>query len=72
MNNTELFNNCTQTELPQGLKERLNKKQISDIAFSPDGSRLAAGGDDRIWVYDLSNGAQIAMLAGHLDIGYVH
>lgn len=67
MNNNELFNNFTQAELPSSFKERLDQKQITEIAFSPNGSRLAAGGEDRIWVYDLENDTQIAMLAGHTD-----
>ena len=65
MANTESFKNCTQPELPPSFKERLNKKQVTEIAFSPNGSRLAAGGDQRIWIYDLDSGAQLAMLAGH-------
>ena len=67
MDNNELFSIYTQSELPLSFKERLNKKQIAEIAFSPDGSQLAAGGDKRIWIYDLASGAQTAMLAGHLD-----
>lgn len=62
-----MFDNKTQKQLPQGLTERISKKQVSVLSFSSDKSRLAAGGDGRIWVYDLSTEAQFAVLSGHTD-----
>ena len=62
-----MFNANNQIELPQSLKERLNNKQITDISFSPDGSYLAAGGDERIWVYNLEDAEQSAVLSGHTE-----
>ena len=67
MEKTELFQNCIQSELPPGLKARFDKKQVMAITFSPDGTRLAAGGDGRIWIYDTDSGAQFAMLSGYTE-----
>ena len=67
MGKTALFQNCIQSELPPGLKSRLDKRQVTDMAFSPDGTRLAAGGDGRIWIYDVASGAQFAMLSGYTE-----
>ena len=67
MRETILFQNCIQSELPPGLRSRLDKKQVTDFAFSPDGTRLAAGGDGRIWIYDVASGAQFAMLSGYTE-----
>ena len=36
--------NYTQIRLPDGAKARLGKGSISDIAYSPDGTRLAVSG----------------------------
>ncbi len=67
MEKIQFLDNCTEAELPPGLKVRLGKNQVTDITFSPDGTRLAAGGAGRIWVYDVDSGAQFAMLPGHTD-----
>ena len=67
MENTELFQNCIQSELPPGLKARFDRKQVMAITFSPDGTRLAAGGDGRIWIYDTESGVQFAMLSGYTE-----
>ena len=67
MEKTELFQNCVQSELPPGLRIRFDKKQVMAITFSPDGTRLAAGGDGRIWIYDTATGAQFAMLSGYTE-----
>jgi len=65
MEKTQTLHNCTETELPPGLKARIDKNQVADITFSPDGTRLAAVGVEHIWVYDVDSGAQFAMLPGH-------
>lgn len=62
-----MFNINNQIELPQSLRERLRNKQLTDISFSPDGCYLAAGGSERIWVYNLEDGEQSAVLSGHTD-----
>ena len=44
----------TQWQLPEGAKARLGKGKITgNIAFSPDGTRLAVGGSIGIWIYDV-------------------
>ena len=67
MEQIQLFNNCTQSALPPGLDVRFNKNRVAAITFSPDGTRLAAGGEGRIWIYDVTRGVQFAMLSGHTD-----
>ena len=42
----------TQINLPERAIARLGKGSIRDIAYSPDGSRLAVAGSVGIWVYD--------------------
>ena len=58
-----------QWHLPEGASARLGKGTVEDIAYSPDGSRLAVAGGMGIWIYDASTGAEVAFLAGHT--GYV-
>jgi WD40 repeat protein len=67
MEKINLFQNCIESELPPGLKLRLDKGEVTDITFSPDGTRLAAGGDGRIWIYDTVSGSQFAMLSGYTE-----
>ena len=56
----------TQWGLPDGAKMRLGKGQISgDIAYSPDGTRLAVGGGIGIWLYDTATDQEVALLTGH-------
>lgn len=57
--------NCTHSQLPAGLQSRLSQNQVTALAFSPDGTKIAAGGERRIWIYRLDTGAQFAMLPGH-------
>ena len=51
--------------LPEGATARLGKGSISDIAYSPDGKRLAVAGSIGIWIYDARTGAEIDLLTGH-------
>ncbi len=60
-----MFINCTHSELPAGLKARLSHNQVTALTFSPDGTKIAAGGEGRIWIYARDTGAQFAMLPGH-------
>ena len=55
--------------LPEGAIARLGKGEIRDIAYSPDGSRLAVAGSLGIWVYDVSSGEELALLTGHTPRG---
>ena len=42
----------TQWHLPEDAKMRLGKGYISDVAYSPDGKRLAVASSICIWLYD--------------------
>ena len=54
-----------QWDLPEGVRARLGKGNINEIAYSPDGSRLAVGGSIGIWVYDAQSGAEVALIGAH-------
>ena len=51
--------------LPEGVKARLGKGHINNIAYSPDGTRLAVASSIGIWVYDAHTGAEVGLLTGH-------
>ena len=63
----------TQWGLPEGAKARLGKGWISgNIAYSPDGARLAVASNIGIWIYDMetyqvenSRNGEVALLTGH-------
>ena len=54
-----------QWHLPEGAKVRLGKGGINDIAYSPDGTRLAVAGSIGIWLYDTAAYQEIVLLTGH-------
>lgn len=49
----------TQWHLPERAKARLGKGTIGEIAYSPDGTRLAVGGSLGIWIYDAQTGEEL-------------
>ncbi len=55
----------TQLSLPKGAKARLGKGTINDIAYSPDGTRLAVAGSAGILLYDTATYQEVALLTGH-------
>ena len=65
----------TRWGLPEGAKARLGKGWISgNIAYSPDGTRLAVATGIGIWLYDTgtyqvenSRNGEVALLTGHTD-----
>ena len=59
----------TQLSLPEGAKARLGKGYINEIAYSPDGTRLAIASSIGIWIYDAATGEELDLLTGHT--GYV-
>ena len=61
------YQSVTQFGLPEGAKARLGKGKISDIAYSPDGTRLAAASRIGIWLYDAETGEALNLLIGHTD-----
>ena len=49
----------TQWGLSPGAKVRLGKGTLSDIQYSPDGSRLAAATSIGIWIYDVYTSTEL-------------
>ena len=56
-----------QWHLPEGAKTRIGKGEATDIALSPDGTQLAVATSIGVWIYNVSTGAEIALLTGHTD-----
>ena len=50
--------------LPKEAKARLGKGGINVLQFSPDGTKLAAGGDIGVWLYDVQTGKEISLFPG--------
>ena len=60
-----------QWHLPEGATARLGKGRISgEIAYSPDGTRLAVAGSIGIWLYDAQTGEALDLLTGHTSVVY--
>ena len=58
----------TQWGLPSGAIARLGKGSISgNIAYSPDGSRLAVACTSGIWLCDAETCQELSLIAGHTD-----
>ena len=51
--------------LPEGATARLGKGSIFNIAYSPDGARLAVANYIGVWIYDAYTGAEIALFTEH-------
>ncbi len=47
------YESSTQIGLSEGAIARLGKSEISKIAYSPDGTRLAVGSLIGVWIYDI-------------------
>ena len=52
----------TQWELPPGALARLGKGALTDIQYSPDGTRLAVACYIGVWLYDVHTRTEIALL----------
>ena len=52
----------TRWRLPEGAKARLGKGSIKQIAYSPNGTHLAAAGSAGIWIYDMAIHHEVALL----------
>ena len=55
----------TKSGLPEGAKARLGTGSIYEIAYSPDGTRLAVASSIGIWIYDADTGEELSLLTGH-------
>lgn len=61
----------TRWGLPEGAIARFGKGQIvGNIAYSPNGTRLAMAGANGIWLYDTTSYKEISLLTGHTDYVY--
>ena len=58
--------NYTRWGLPQQAKARLGKGTVSEVAYSPDGNRLAVASGTGIWIYDAHTGKELYLLTGHI------
>ena len=61
-----LAQDYTQWHLPEGAKARLGKGELSgNMAYSPDGTRLAVASAIGIWLYDTATHQEVALFTGH-------
>ena len=61
----------SQSNLPDGAKARLGKGRIFDVAYSPDGKRLAVASSIGVWLYDAETGVELNLLTGHAYYAWV-
>ncbi len=57
----------TQFSLPEGAKVRFGKGLMGDLKYSPDGTVLTVTGPIGIWLYDATNGEELALLTDHTN-----
>lgn len=58
----------TRMGLPKGAKHRIGKGRIhSSLAYSPDGTRIAAASSIGVWIYDAHTGEELALFTGHTE-----
>ena len=51
-----------QWHLPEGAKMRLGKGRANEIAYSPDGTKLAVASAIGIWIYDAQTGEEVNLI----------
>ena len=56
-----------QARLRDEAKGNNKKDDINDIAYSPDGTKLAVAAGNGIWLYDAQTGQELVQCAGHVD-----
>ena len=62
---TSFAQDYTKWNLPEGAIARLGKGNVTGIAYSPDGDRLAIAGNAGVWIYDAGSGEELAFLTTH-------
>ena len=55
----------TQWGLPEGASLRIGRGEMTELKFSPDGSRFAVACSIGVWIYDTTSLREIALLVGH-------
>ena len=55
----------TQLNLPEDAIARRDTGRISEIRYSPDGTRLAVASSIGIWLYDTTTYQEVALLTEH-------
>ena len=58
------LNIFAQVSLPEGAAQRIGKGAIWEIAYSPDGERLAVASSIGVWLYDARTGAELSLING--------
>ncbi len=64
----EIAEDYTKWELPVGAKARLGKGGINEIAYFPDGTKLAVASTIGIWIYKTQTGEELALYTGHTGV----
>lgn len=62
LNTLSYAQDYTQWHLPEGATLRIGKGEINDVAFTPDGEKLAIATDIGVWIYNAHTGAEIRLL----------
>ena len=62
---TTFAQDSPQLNLPEGATARLGKGQITEVTYSPDGTRLAVASSIGIWIYDAQTGEELNPIIGH-------
>ena len=57
----------TQWDLPEDATKRVGKGWITQIQYSPDGTRLAVASSIGIWIYDTETLEEVALLSAHTE-----
>ncbi|RKU18932.1 hypothetical protein C6501_01895, partial [Candidatus Poribacteria bacterium] len=57
----------TRWGLPEGAKARLGKGYNREIAYSPDGSKLAVASSIGVWIYDAQTGEELDLYVGTVN-----
>ena len=62
---TNLNQDSTTWNLPEGARARLGKGSINELAYSPDGTLLAIASTIGVWLYDTNTYQEINLLTEH-------
>lgn len=56
-------NDYMKWDLPEGAKLRIGKGEVSNLTYSPDGTRLIVECDNGIWTYDAQTGVELSFIS---------